>query len=100
MALAAEQKRFFLEPLDGNKVRVHNPGIENIERIDIASDQIPNRHMSLRPINIGEHTDIELIQKIHPWRCMYFTVKVHLLDGAPLEMEYSGADIRAQWRDE
>ncbi|CAB1007076.1 hypothetical protein FRC0547_00865 [Corynebacterium diphtheriae] len=98
--LALEQKRLFLEPLNGNKVRIHNPGIRDIDRIDIASDQIPNRYTSLRTIGVGEHADIELVPKIPQWGLMYFTVTVYLLDGTSLKMEYSGADIRAQWRDE
>lgn len=98
--LALEQKRLFLEPLKGNKVRIHNPGIRIIDRIDIASDQIPNRHTSLRAIGVGEHADVELVPKIPQWGLMYFTVTVYLLDGTSLKMEYSGADIRAQWRDE
>lgn len=100
ITLAAQQRRFFLEPREGNIVRVYNPAIEDIKEFEVFSDQIPNGNTIFSALQPGEHKDIELSPKIYPWKLMHFTITVRLRDGTDLEMEYRAADIRPQWRHE
>lgn len=100
MNLAAQQKRFFLEPREHNIVRVYNPAIENVQEFEVFSDQIPNNKAVFRQIAPGEHQDIQLNSDIYPWGLMHFTITVRLQGGEDLRMEYSARDIRPQWRHE